>query len=423
MQPTFFKGVVLGAATSIVVMAGTAALAGTGVGDVFNLGVPNTVDQSTVLQGAAANNPQLVVTTAGSAAAIRGDSTGGRGLFGRHRNATGTDPGVEGETSSTSAMAAGVIGRVPATAGLSAAGLRGINPSIQADRYGVWGSVAGSGVGVYGQATGGSGVLGEATSGGGVLGTATTGIAVRGLSQSGRGVQGQNLSSTRSINGDQPGVFGNAGGDDGGQFFSNTGFGAIGRSSSSIGLVGVGAGGTAPIPDPSLQYGVFGSGTGAGLVGQNTGTGPALRLTTIAGPPMALNSSVKVDNLNADFLDGKDASSFLQTGSCAVGLIHGYARIAGSSGFSSTYTTSGVSIPFNCTGGQVLARRVSTGVYYVRFAGNGSQLIVGNVINDDNDFVSWNYQADPLDGTNSFRVAVVNTGATHEDRTFSVMLM
>jgi len=122
-------------------------------------------------------------------------------------------------------------------------------------------------------------------------------------------------------------------------------------------------------------------------------------------------------------VDGIDGNALLQKNSCAQGLIHGFARINGSSGFSNTYTTTGVVASFNCSGAQVLARRVSAGVYFVRFASNGSQLIVGNVINDDNDFLSWNYQADPLDSANSFRVAVVSSGASHQDRAFSVMLM
>jgi hypothetical protein len=289
----------------------------------------------------------------------------------------------------------------------------------------VWGSVAGSGVGVYGQATGGSGVLGEGTSGGGVLGTATTGIGIRGLSQSGRGVQGQNLSATRSINGDQPGVLGKAGGDDGGQFISNTGIGAMGFSSSSVGLLGVGPGSAIPngSSSPAGVAGVISSGADPALLGVNNGTGPALRLLTSGGPPMAVNSQVKVGNLNADLLDGLDGTALLQKNSCAQGLIHGFARINGSGGFSGTYTSSGVASPFNCSTGQVLARRVSTGVYFVRFVSNGSQLIVGNVINDDNDFLSWNYQLDPLDNASSFRVAVVSSGAAHQDRSFSVLLM
>jgi hypothetical protein len=38
-----------------------------------------------------------------------------------------------------------------------------------------------------------------------------------------------------------------------------------------------------------------------------SGVGPALRLRVGRGAPLALNSSRRVDNLNADKLDGRDA--------------------------------------------------------------------------------------------------------------------
>jgi hypothetical protein len=41
MKATFFKGVALGAAVSLVTLAATAAFAGTDVGKVFNLGEDN----------------------------------------------------------------------------------------------------------------------------------------------------------------------------------------------------------------------------------------------------------------------------------------------------------------------------------------------------------------------------------------------
>jgi hypothetical protein len=51
MRFSFFKGVALGAAVSVVTIAATAAFAGTGVGGVFNLGKTNTVDATTALSG------------------------------------------------------------------------------------------------------------------------------------------------------------------------------------------------------------------------------------------------------------------------------------------------------------------------------------------------------------------------------------
>jgi hypothetical protein len=53
MKATFFKGVALGSAVSLVTLAATAAFAGTGVGNVFNLGASNRVNVRTQLQGTA----------------------------------------------------------------------------------------------------------------------------------------------------------------------------------------------------------------------------------------------------------------------------------------------------------------------------------------------------------------------------------
>ena len=77
------------------------------------------------------------------------------------------------------------------------------------------------------------------------------------------------------------------------------------------------------------------TGTGAGVTGetastdpaavamraQNTGTGPALNLLvkSAAAPPLEVNSSAKVANLNADLLDGNDSSAFLSSSPGAVG--------------------------------------------------------------------------------------------------------
>ena len=47
----------------------------------------------------------------------------------------------------------------------------------------------------------------------------------------------------------------------------------------------------------------------AGVLGKNNGGGPGLKATVSAGaPPLAVNSSVKVPNLNADLLDGLDSA-------------------------------------------------------------------------------------------------------------------
>jgi hypothetical protein len=90
---------------------------------------------------------------------------------------------------------------------------------------------------------------------------------------------------------------------------------------------------------------------------------------------------------------------------CANGAVRGIAAVTGEPAkgmanipdqFSSTKTL--FSRTFNCTGGAVQVRRVSVGVYEVRFAGNGAQSAVVSAANA----LSW---VQPMpDG--SFRVGL-----------------
>jgi hypothetical protein len=55
------------------------------------------------------------------------------------------------------------------------------------------------------------------------------------------------------------------------------------------------------------------AGAGAGVVGKNTAGGPGLQ-AVVSGkgvPPLSVNSSARVPNLNADKLDGVDAAGFV----------------------------------------------------------------------------------------------------------------
>jgi len=71
MNLTFFKGVGLGAVVSALTLTATAALAGTGVGGVFNLGVKNSVNSTTTLTGRVAGSGLQVTNTS-----TRGGATG-----------------------------------------------------------------------------------------------------------------------------------------------------------------------------------------------------------------------------------------------------------------------------------------------------------------------------------------------------------
>jgi hypothetical protein len=69
VKATFVKGVILGSVVSVVSLLSSAAVAGTGVGGVFNLGKTNTVNATTTLTGATAGKQlQVTNTSAGTGA-------------------------------------------------------------------------------------------------------------------------------------------------------------------------------------------------------------------------------------------------------------------------------------------------------------------------------------------------------------------
>src|SRR5207302_10088421 len=128
MRFSFIKGVVLGAAVAVLTVVTSTALAGSGVGGVFNLGVTNTVDATSKLQGTA-SQAMLDVTN------------------------NGTGPNsyrIVGRSASTSG---------PALAGTNTSGGPG-NKGTSA-----------SGSGLYGQSTSGPGARAISSSGRGVVGT------------------------------------------------------------------------------------------------------------------------------------------------------------------------------------------------------------------------------------------------------------
>lgn len=63
MRGTFLKGVVVGAITSTVVLIAATALAGTGIGALFNLGKTNSVNATSTLTGAKAGRMLQVTNT------------------------------------------------------------------------------------------------------------------------------------------------------------------------------------------------------------------------------------------------------------------------------------------------------------------------------------------------------------------------
>jgi hypothetical protein len=227
----------LGAVAMALVFVTTSALAGSGIGGVFNLGQANTVDQTSTLSG----------TSSGAQLKVQNATTG--------------------------------------------AG------------YGLWGTEAGQGVGVYGTAATGTGV----------------------------GVSGRHLGS------------------------SGNGGGVRGQSASS---------------------------TGPGVDAINLAGGPALQATVKDNsvPPLKVNSTAKVANLNAEMLEGHHASDFL---GCHNGGVWGHAKIDGTAASTSDYTTAGVDATsqFVCNpsfyGSNVLVKHISMGRWGVVFGDTNNSGIIG----------------------------------------------
>jgi hypothetical protein len=189
---------------------------------------------------------------------MQGDtfSTGIRpGILGQHRATSGTGAGVEGRTNSTSADAAGVVGVVStSTAGVDSAGVRGINNGAgdSGNGFGVWGSHASSGIGVYGSAPIGAGVAGESD----------VGTGLYGFSSSGNGVYGDNGST-----GDKAGVLGFH------RATSGTGAGVEGRTNStSDGTTGVlGVVNATSVGNDSAGVRGINNASGSGVYGTSSG--------------------------------------------------------------------------------------------------------------------------------------------------------
>ncbi len=331
----------IGAAATALALA-TTALAGSGVGGVFNLGQSNPVDGTTLLTGTTAG-PQLQVANASTAAsvfsiyglidstapgggstAVRGHNKGtgtagygvygshagegvgvygtaatgaGVGVLGRHFGSTGSGPGVKGVNSSPTA--AGVLGlNIGGGPGLSSVVNSGVAPlsvnsdtkvkNLNADKLdgldstGFLRNQVPLTLSGYGPTD--SGIIngnGYGTANG-VQGTALAGGA--------SGVYGQDMQGGFGVSGhsNAPAGFDYGAGVLGEN--TNGGSGVYGRSNAAGG------------------YGVTGKANGPGGFGvyaEALGGGPALKIQNDGNaPPMSVNSAGKVDNLNADKVDG-----------------------------------------------------------------------------------------------------------------------
>ena len=215
------------------------------------IGIGTAAPTTTLTVASTAANTAAILASDNAAGGIgvKGTSSNatGTGVWGLHTATTGATPGVKGETNSTAANAAGVLGVVTSN-----------NPGFQA--AGVRGEAAGSGAGVVGSAPGGQGVSGFSTTGFGVYGVSSRNTGVLGTSTSGRGVRGVSISSY--------GMWGSSDSSNGVYGDSQSGYGVLGTSFSKTGVFG----------SSINSYGVWGlSENDIGVYGQARRSGNGVR--------------------------------------------------------------------------------------------------------------------------------------------------
>lgn len=166
-----------------------------------SFGVLGTSNSSAGVKGESATSTGVRGVSA-SATGVYGMSASANGVYGAHTGSTGTEPGVEGATNSTTTGAAGVVGRVEsASGGDYSVGVRGINNATDPVlSYGVFGSA--NYVGVYGREGSGSGYA-PGEPGAGVWGDSQESYGTVGSSSAAEGVVGLHAGSGKS-----PGVLG-----------------------------------------------------------------------------------------------------------------------------------------------------------------------------------------------------------------------
>jgi hypothetical protein len=164
--------------------------------------------------------------------------------------------------------------------------------------------------------------------------------------------------------------------------------------------------------------------TGREVKESKLGTVPsAVRASTAGKADTASTARTADAATDAGTLDGFDSAAFTR-GACGTnnGAIHGYARIDASTGFSSTFTTTGVQSAYNCSGQSVEARRIGAGFYEVRFNGAGPGLVVGTTMQIPS--ASPSDRRIALSRTNDGTyVAAVMEGASLNDGPFVIVLL
>jgi hypothetical protein len=312
----------------------TLAFAASAQAAYLNLGTTNTSNTTTALSGDTTASELLVKNT--------NDSSSAFGLYGL---LTATSPTV------------------------NATAVRGQNSATNGWGYGVWGTQAGSGTGVYGFTPSGKGVWGNSTSGTGVRGTSSSGTGIlgqhTGTSGTAPGVEGL----TSSTSGNAAGVYGASSSSGRGVVgFSDSWQGVYGHSNSQIGVVGEsgsfdGVWGQSHASccsgvsghNDNGGYGVWGGSAGTAVKGQGGYTGVAGDGTIVGVSGTSGDSGDAVRAFNSGGGTGLNASS-----------LSGYAVDAESESGTGVYGSSSGSNP------GVWGHSVSgAGVYGITFGGDG----------------------------------------------------
>lgn len=112
---------------------------------------------------------------------------------------------------------------------------------------------------------------------------------------------------------------------------------------------------------------------------------------------------------NSERLNNLDSSAFLRSSGCARGKVLGFARFDGAAmSAQPTYSTAGVSVAENCSGGSVEASRMATGDYRVRFNGLDAVIAVCTAMADGESY-PFTYISTSLLGPGHWRLGQVDS--------------
>ena len=135
---------------------------------------------------------------------------------------------------------------------------------------------------------------------------------------------------------------------------------------------------------------------GSGSYAAGVLTGKDVRNGSLTGKDLDERSLDTVPStehaLSADTVGYVDADQILTTFGCQKGKVRGYARIKGNSGaMPNTFTPSPTYVDnvFNCSGSDVVVRRIATGHYRVKFLDNPA-FVASAQIRTDVDADDWN---------------------------------